>query len=143
MDMDGKKKIVFIGAGHVATRMSLAMRDAGYTVVQVFSRTSEHARMLGEKLPCSFITETGQITPEAGIYVFSVRDDALQRLITEIPANKGLWIHTAGSVPANVFEGHVERYGVIYPLQTLSKNRETDFHKIPLFIEGNTGASER
>jgi predicted short-subunit dehydrogenase-like oxidoreductase (DUF2520 family) len=141
--MDGKKKIVFIGAGNVATRLSLAVRDAGYAVVQVFSRTEGHARMLGEKLACSFVTETGCICPDADIYIFSVRDDVLQRLIMKVPANRGLWIHTAGSVPVDVFKGYVERYGVIYPLQTLSKNRETDFHKIPLFIEGNTETSER
>jgi predicted short-subunit dehydrogenase-like oxidoreductase (DUF2520 family) len=141
--MDGKLNIVLIGAGNAATRLSSAMKDAGFSIIQVFSRTEENARMLGEKLSCGFITETKHINPNAGIYIFSVSDDTLQHLAGEVPANKGLWIHTAGSVPADVFEGRAERYGVIYPLQTLSKNRETDFRKIPLFVEGNTEASEK
>jgi predicted short-subunit dehydrogenase-like oxidoreductase (DUF2520 family) len=35
----------------------------------------------------------------------------------------------------DVWEGHVERYGVIYPLQTFSKHRKVDFKQIPIFIE--------
>ncbi|MDR2679484.1 MAG: DUF2520 domain-containing protein [Tannerella sp.] len=136
-------KTVFIGAGNVATRLSLAMKDAGFSVIQVFSRTEGNVRMLGERLGCDFITETGLVDPGADIYIFSVKDDILQNIITKVPANKGLWIHTAGSVPVDVFKGHAERYGVIYPMQTLSKYRETDFHKIPLLVEGNTGTSEK
>ncbi|MDR1380519.1 MAG: DUF2520 domain-containing protein [Tannerella sp.] len=136
-------KVVFAGAGNVAARMSLSMREAGFSILQVFSRTEESARMLGERLACGFTTETEDIRPDADLYVFSVKDDALPDIIAKTPANRGLWLHTAGSVPANVFEGFAERYGVIYPLQTLSKNRETDFSKIPLFVEGNTEACER
>jgi predicted short-subunit dehydrogenase-like oxidoreductase (DUF2520 family) len=133
-------KVIFIGAGNVAAHMSLSMKDAEFSIIQVFSRTKENARILGERLACGFITETRHIRPDADIYIFSIIDDILPNIITEIPANKGLWLHTAGSVPIDVFKGYSERYGVIYPLQTLSKNRDTDFRKIPLFVEGNTEA---
>ncbi|MDR2774370.1 MAG: DUF2520 domain-containing protein [Tannerella sp.] len=136
-------KVVFIGAGNVAARMSLSMKDAGFSIIQVFSRTEDHARMLGEQLACGFVTETGHIRPDADIYVFSIKDDILPIITAEIPANNGLWLHTAGSVPVDVFNGYAKRYGVIYPLQTLSKERDTDFRRIPLFVEGNTEASEK
>lgn len=35
----------------------------------------------------------------------------------------------------NVWEGHVSHYGVFYPMQTFSKQREVDFKEIPFFIE--------
>jgi predicted short-subunit dehydrogenase-like oxidoreductase (DUF2520 family) len=136
-------KTVFIGAGNVATRLSQAMKEAGFSVIEVFSRTEESARLLGGKLACGFVTETERIRTDADIYIFSVKDDILPDLAAAVPANKGLWLHTAGSVPANVFEGYAERYGVVYPLQTLSKARPADFRQIPLFIEGNTEASEK
>ncbi|MDR0743024.1 MAG: DUF2520 domain-containing protein [Tannerella sp.] len=136
-------KVIFIGAGNVAARMSLSMKDAGFSILQVFSRTEENARMLGKQLTCDFITETSQIRTDADIYIFSIKDDILPNIIAEIPVNNGIWAHTAGSVPIDVFEGYAERYGVIYPLQTLSKNRYTDFRKIPLFVEGNAEASEK
>jgi predicted short-subunit dehydrogenase-like oxidoreductase (DUF2520 family) len=64
-----------------------------------------------------------------------VKDDALQDLIPRIPANRALWIHTAGSLPMDIFKGHAKRYGVLYPLQTFSKGRRVDFRQIPCFIE--------
>ena len=136
-------KIVFIGAGNVSVCLSQAMKAAGFSIIRVFSRTMESARMLGEMLACDFVTETEQIRPDADIYIFSVKDDILPDITAKIPANKGLWLHTAGSVPADVFKGYTERYGVIYPVQTLSKSRETDFRKVPLVIEGNTEACEK
>ena len=35
----------------------------------------------------------------------------------------------------SVWEGHAERYGVFYPMQTFSKQREVDFQEVPFFIE--------
>ena len=35
----------------------------------------------------------------------------------------------------SIWEGHAERYGVFYPMQTFSKQREVDFREIPFFIE--------
>ena len=38
----------------------------------------------------------------------------------------------------NIWQGHVVRYGVLYPMQTFSKQREVDFGQIPFFVEGNS-----
>ena len=35
----------------------------------------------------------------------------------------------------NIWQGHVVRYGVLYPMQTFSKQREVDFGQIPCFVE--------
>ena len=40
------EKIVLVGAGNVATHLGTALRDAGYAVLQVFSRTEESASAL-------------------------------------------------------------------------------------------------
>ena len=52
-------------------------------------------------------------------------------------------IHTAGSVPMSVFPEtmHYElctmNYGVLYPMQTFSKDRSVNFREIPCFIEAS------
>jgi predicted short-subunit dehydrogenase-like oxidoreductase (DUF2520 family) len=137
------RKVVCIGAGNVATHLALALKEAGFPIVQVFSRTTENARMLADRLNCAYTSHTDEIRKEAGIYLFSIKDDALQDIVRKIPANKGLWIHTAGSIPMELFNGKTNRYGVLYPMQTLSKSRKTDFYKTPLFIEGNTPESQK
>ena len=35
----------------------------------------------------------------------------------------------------SVWEGHAERYGVFYPMQTFSKQREVKFQEVPFFVE--------
>ena len=135
-------KVVFIGSGNLATHLSLAMKGAGIEVVQVYSQTESHASLLANKLSCSYTTEPEFIVVDADVYIFSVKDSALLDLIHKIPQNKGLWLHTAGSVPMGVFEGYNDRYGVLYPLQTFSKNRDIDFSIVPVFIESNSAGDE-
>ena len=51
------EKIVLVGAGNVATHLGTALRDAGYAVLQVFSRTEESASALAGKLNCPYTTD--------------------------------------------------------------------------------------
>jgi predicted short-subunit dehydrogenase-like oxidoreductase (DUF2520 family) len=76
--------------------------------------------------------------PNADLYLFAVKDAALPQTIADIPANKGLWAHTAGSLPMNLFKGKSPRYGVFYPLQTFTKGRLLSLDKTPIFVEANT-----
>ena len=48
-----------------------------------------------------------------------------------------VFLHTAGSMPMSVFKGMAQHYGVLYPMQTFSKQREVDFSIIPCFVEAN------
>ena len=141
------KNIVFIGAGNVSTHLSTAMKNVGFQIRQIFSRTADNAKSLADIYGCGFTTDVKNILPDADMYVFSLKDDALPEIIAGLASNNaliknGLWIHTAGSVSIDIFKGFTEHYGVIYPLQTLSKSRETDFSKTPLFVEGNTESVE-
>lgn len=131
-------KIVFVGAGNLATRLSLAMQRVGMQIGQVYSHTPESARQLAGKLGCTWTTDLSALQADADMYVFSLKDTVLAEVIAQVKPNNGLWIHTAGSMPMNIFEGYAGRYGVLYPLQTFSKGREVRFDVIPFFLESNT-----
>jgi len=113
-------KVVLIGRGRLATNLLAALQQAGHEVVSINSRTLEG-------LPL-----------EADAFIVAVKDSALEEVIRR--ATKGreqqLFLHTAGSMPMSLFEGHTSRYGVFYPMQTFSKERLVDFAEIPVFIEG-------
>ena len=129
-------KVVIVGSGNVATHLSLAMASLeGIEICQVYSPTEAHAEILAERLNCDFVTDPAQIRKDADVYLFALKDQALETVIRAVPANNGLWLHTSGSMPMQVFAGYTERYGVLYPLQTFSKSREISFQGIPLFIE--------
>ena len=131
-------RIVFIGAGNLATHLSLAMQNAGLDIVQVYSHTLGHARELAALLGCDFTNSMESIVGDADLYLFSVKDSVLPGLLKQLPRNKALWVHTAGSLPMDILSPFTSRYGVFYPLQTFSKNREVDFHIVPVFIEANS-----
>ena len=133
------EKIVLVGAGNVATHLGTALRDAGYAVLQVFSRTEESASALAGKLNCPYTTDINQVVPDAELYVVSVKDAVLAEVIPPLVRRnpKALFVHTAGSMPMDVWKGEAVRYGVLYPMQTFSKSRAVDFSTVPFFIEGS------
>lgn len=109
-------RVVFVGAGNLATRLSLEMRKSGMSIGQVYSHTSEHAKILADELGCGWTVIPEEIVEDADLYVFSLKDAVLQDVIARVKPNNGLWVHTAGSMPISVFEGLTARYGVVYPL---------------------------
>lgn len=131
-------RIVCIGSGNLATNLTLAWKEAGILVEQVFSRTEANARALAERLGCAWTTSTEEIINDADLYLFSLKDSALEAVASRLPKNNGLWVHTAGSMPLSVFEPFTTRRGVIYPLQTFSKSRRIDLGNVPFFLEANS-----
>ncbi len=115
-------KIVFIGAGNLATHLSLALSKAGHDIVQVYSRTKDAAHILASKIGASSTNDIKEIVCNADIYIFSVKDDVLPSVIEPlcVGARDALFLHTAGSVSMTVFKGKALRYGVFYPCFTAS-----------------------
>jgi len=104
--------------------------------VQVCSRTAENAQLLAAQLDCDFTADLKSLRNGADFYLFTVNDDSLTDVISNMPHLDGVMVHTAGSVSIDVFKNFAPQYGVLYPLQTLSKYRKADFTAIPLFVEG-------
>lgn len=133
------QKIVLIGAGNLATNLGKALYAKGYTIAQVYSRTEEAACRLAEVLSADCTNVLSEIRKDATLYIVSLKDSALVELLPEIVKGRedAFFIHTAGSIPMEVWKGYANRYGVLYPMQTFSKSREVDFWNIPIFLEAN------
>jgi predicted short-subunit dehydrogenase-like oxidoreductase (DUF2520 family) len=131
------KNISIIGAGNVATHLSLALQKKGYKIVQVYSRTAEHAKGLANQLNVDFISDLNKLSHETDMFIISLKDDAIQTVLEYVSGCKQMVVHTAGSVGIDIFKGYVNNYGVLYPLQTFSKSKPVDISNVPFFIEGN------
>lgn len=131
--------IVFVGAGNLATNLAKALYRNGFRIVQVYSRTEDSARALAQMVEAEYTTSLSELSPDARLYIVSLKDDAFINLLPQIAAGRGdaLLVHTAGSIPMSVWQGETPRYGVLYPMQTFSKQREVDFRTVPFFIESN------
>ena len=130
-------KLVFIGAGNLATNLSKALYRAGHEILQVYSRTAESAQMMADLFECSATVSLDDVRADADVYIFSVKDSVLVELAKTLAARLGdkLFIHTAGSMQMDVLP--VERRAVLYPMQSFSKTKEVNFREIPVFIEAN------
>jgi predicted short-subunit dehydrogenase-like oxidoreductase (DUF2520 family) len=132
-----KNKIVLLGAGNVATHLGMALREKGFPIIQVYSRTLSAAEDLGKKLQTAYTDDLQAVFLDADIYLFALKDSALSGIAPHLPPLQGLWVHTGGSVSLDVFSSYAERRGVLYPLQTFSRNRKIVFQTIPICIEAN------
>ena len=139
-----RNSVVLVGAGNVATLLGAALLERGFSIKQVYSRTIASAEKLGIRLHTNYTDRLDELYPDADLYILSVKDSALPEVIAKMPAVCGLVVHTSGSVPLDIFEGSkFSEYGVLYPLQTFSKNREIEISSIPFFIEVSSSEKEK
>ena len=134
-------KLCFIGAGNLATRLAIAFSKVGFEIVQVYSRTEDSAKSLAEKLQTEYTTQTSFLVKDVDIYVVALKDSAVDRVLSQINIDNKLLVHCSGSLPMNILSAYTENYGVFYPMQTFSKQREVDFKSIPIFIEASSSGN--
>ena len=131
-------RLTLVGAGNVAWHMGKALSQKGYVIKQVLDRTASSSKQLANELKAEL---SG--TPEDGIAgadacLICVSDDAIAAVIEQLKPGNCLLMHTAGSVPLDVFRKNADNYGVLYPLQTFTKGRPLDYSRIPFLTEANT-----
>jgi predicted short-subunit dehydrogenase-like oxidoreductase (DUF2520 family) len=132
------ERIVMIGSGNVATHFAMALHASGHRIDMVYSRTTGNARKLAEKVNARWTSDIHEIDRDTGICIFSLTDQATLDTVNSIGYRGGFLIHTAGSLPMNIFSGHSDDYGVMYPLQTFPCSNYPGFPEIPVCIESNT-----
>lgn len=82
---------------------------------------------------------TEPAVPEStDIVVLAVPDDAISVIITQLKLSSSVVVvHTSGSTGVDVFPESSPRHGVIYPLQTFTRNRQVSITEIPFFTEAS------
>ncbi|MDR0364162.1 MAG: DUF2520 domain-containing protein [Bacteroidales bacterium] len=143
--MEGKviKTAFMIGAGNVAWHLSTALQQQGIAFSGIYNRTKASALQLAEKLQCAFFSSMHEIPNDVDIYFITTSDQSIVPISEELPENNGIVVHVSGSTAINVIDKKHQRRGVFYPLQTFNKEREVDFHKIPIAIEATNESDEK
>ena len=116
--MKSVPKIVIIGSGNVATH-------------------------LGRELKTYFSKDINSIDRTSDIFIIAVKDDAIDKVSKKLKLKNKILVHTSGSVDMNVLKKYSQNYGVLYPLQTISKEKKIDFKKVPICIEANNRQTEK
>jgi len=129
-----KFTISILGSGNMAFQLGKALLKAGQLVMEIYSRNEIEGKKLADLLETNFIQELKNLK-KADIYILAIKDDAVLEISKNIPGYGSLLIHTAGSISINNLQNKKHRKAVLYPVQTLSKNKEIDFSQIPICIE--------
>jgi predicted short-subunit dehydrogenase-like oxidoreductase (DUF2520 family) len=134
--------IVLIGAGNLANCIAPPIIDSGNTIVQIIAYTEKSARALATKVNSAYSVELESTSLNADLYIIATPDKTISTILDELPPLKGIVVHCSGGTSIEILKGvKANGYGVIYPFQTLTKNRLVDFNKVPIFIEANNDVS--
>jgi len=125
------KNMSLIGSGNCATYFALSFKKKNILINNIFSRNKKTGTDLANKVNAEFINKIEDIKPTDLILV-CVHDDEIENIIKLLP--NVLIVHTSGSTSITVFKKKLT-YGVIYPLQSLSKDLNNN---VPICIEGSS-----
>ena len=135
-------KIALIGSGNVAYAYNKALKNNGIHPFCVFTRSLDKISEIEEKfgvMATSSLKATSDFNDlfDSDLIIIAVKDDAIAEVALNLKKYKGLLVHTSGTQPSSVLN-HIENYGVLYPLQTLTKGFDVDFKKVPLLINASS-----
>ena len=132
------RKIVMIGSGRLASSLSMALKETGFDIIQVYNRSSESGKKLAERTGAEYACNLKGITLKGDLYIIAVADDAVSGILNELDTGNKFVVHTSGALPMNILNKVSENTGVIYPLFTFSGKGKKDFRRIPVCIEANS-----
>ncbi|MBP5515837.1 MAG: DUF2520 domain-containing protein [Bacteroidales bacterium] len=132
------KTITLIGSGNVATHLAKAFHNAGYQILQIWSREYDHAEALANQVFAEPIDKLSLLYPTADVYVLAVADDALFDLALDLRLRDALVLHTAGAVSLNVLKPISRKHGVVWSPQTFIRDVDMDYSELPFCVEGSS-----
>ena len=134
-------RVCIIGSGKVATHLALRLFEKGVVIVQVFSRSIEHASTLAKLVQSKPINDYMDLAKGQDLYILAVSDNAIepvaQKMQEVLGSQHAFVVHTSGATPGSILKEHFKRYGVFYPLQTFSKEVNPKWETIPICIDAS------
>lgn len=132
-------KISFIGSGNISHHLGSAFKRVGISIDSVSSRNNESGSALAKNLGATFCN-IQDINSQIDTLIIAVNDDSISDVIKQIPPSIKSVVHTSGAVSLKVFEDRFTNFGVFYPLQSFTLEREINLEAVPILIEANNDA---
>ncbi len=118
-------KIGFIGAGTVGSALALRLKEKGYEIVAVSSRSRTSAEKLAQAIPgCRAVNNNQAVADSAELVFVTTPDDAIAHVISEVKWRPGQSVvHCSGADSTAILEPARKvgaRVGAFHPLQTFA-----------------------
>lgn len=134
-----KYTISLIGSGNVAWHFAQALHSVGHNLLEIYSRNEDTSRDIIKHVPgLSFKKDLNFSDGDTQILLLAVSDDAIEEVLMQMETRpETIILGLAGSLKLPLLKRFHSKAGIIYPLQTFTKNRAIDFSEIPFFLESD------
>lgn len=116
--------IGFIGAGTVGTALAFRLKEKGYPVKYIASRTRASAERLAERVGCEVLDSSQELANTAEMVFITTPDDAIPLVASQVRWRPGQSVlHCSGVDSLDVLEPARltgAQVGAIHPLQTFA-----------------------
>ncbi len=140
-------RIAIVGCGNVATHLALGLDRAGVCPVGIYGRDPLTVARLAESLSAQSSLMCGALSDVASsaadVVIVSVADHAIADVaaaVGPLPAGTVV-LHTSGTVGMELLSCVSADHGILYPLQTFSRDVPADLSEVPFFTEASTEAA--
>lgn len=136
------QKVTIIGTGNVAHWLVYALKNAKIPISQIWGRNETKCKTLAESCQAEPITDFRKLKNDSDLYIFSLKDDCYEKVISKLPFELPMAVLTSGTISQKVLEPATPNYGTLYPCQTLSAGIDFSRVEVPLCVEGSDDETE-
>ncbi len=129
-------KIALIGSGNVSYAFSKALKNNGINPTYILIRDKNKISAVQNTFGIETTIDYTKIF-DCDLIIIAVKDDAIKDVSSNLNEFKGLVVHTSGTQSSSLLE-NIENHGILYPLQTLTKDFDVDFKKVPLLVNASS-----
>lgn len=129
------QSISFIGAGNVSTHFAIALHQAGISIDSILSQRLVSAKKLSKQVEAKATTSYKRLANNSDLYIIAVPDDAIEEVVKSLSSvlkNSAFVVHTSGATPTSIINTCFTNAGVIWPPQSLSKQKKITFSSVPI-----------
>ena len=137
-----KYKVGFIGSGNVAHHLAHALDKAGHQIHQVISRHIQHAEQLAEPFGAFASDNLLELDTKLDLVLICVSDDQIEAVAQHLTHSNLTIAHTCGAKHINTLSPASPNYGVFYPLQSFSKDRDVNMLQVPFLLEASNNNTQ-
>ena len=127
--------VIIVGTGKVAYHFANEIKsNSKLKLIQILGRSKKLNSYFNEFSEI-YSSDFSKIK-NSKFCIIAVSDNSVKAVSEQIKNYNGVVLHTSGSINMSILNNHL-KFGVIYPLQTFSFERNIDFNKIPLLVEAS------
>ena len=130
--------ISFIGNGNVAQILIDEFLKKKHFIKEIYAPNYEKLQEFTSLRAIKPLENIKDLDLEIDLLIIAVKDNAIEKLIDQIPKGSFCIAHTSGTISMDIFKNNgFDKYGVFYPLFSFIKEKPNDLKKIPILIESS------